>query len=65
MLARGLEQTRGEIGDAVRRAGRGGELPGRELLLALAYKVLGRAMALTPVVTGTLRRSLRVWERGR
>lgn len=62
-LARALQQTRGEIRALARRAG-SEALIGRDLLLALGFKVEARAKALVPVVTGTLRRSIVTRERG-
>ena len=62
-LARALQATRGEIRSLARRAG-GEALIGRDLLLAVGFKVEARAKALVPVVTGTLRRSIVTRERG-
>jgi len=65
MLGQALAGTRGEIAAALAAARRQGLAPGREVLLALAYRILARAQRLTPVLTGTLRRSLVVREVGR
>lgn len=62
-LTRALAATRHEIAALVRRAG-GQEFLGRDVLLAVGFKVEARAKALVPVVTGTLRRSIVTRERG-
>ena len=61
-LARALQATRGEIRSLAKRAG-SEALIGRDLLLAVGFKVEARAKALVPVVTGTLRRSIVTRER--
>jgi len=60
MLQQGLAAARASAGAVLRAAG--AEAPDRRTLLLLAYRVLDLAKRLTPVRTGTLRRSLLVRE---